>query len=202
MWLHRALVEGTGWCHPNRRTQASKLSNRFHMKPPISEDLHMHGACQTRLIVAGKCSPAVEPESVWERIAEVGTSRADVRERQQQETVTSLVRHWRSRHSADPAVPRPISAMTSCSLLSPYSSSSSLSGSQLHVTFRDIDPAHHALTTCSTNIRHHVRFEVFAAVTVKNGVFWDIKTQSRHAVRIVRRMLFTATFLFHRFLSP
>jgi hypothetical protein len=24
---------------------------------------------------------------------------------------------------------------------------------------------------------HYVRFEVFTAVTMKNGVFWDVKTQ-------------------------
>jgi hypothetical protein len=59
--------------------------------------------------------------------------------------------HLNSSLSVDPAAPKLISEITPYSLLSPYLSSSR-SGSRVHVTFCDIDPVPHAITTCSTNI--------------------------------------------------
>jgi hypothetical protein len=51
-----------------------------------------------------------------------------------------------------------------------------------------------------------VRFEVFTAVTMKNAVFRDVtlhgSCMNTLFLRSVRRLLVTATFLVHRFLSP
>jgi hypothetical protein len=42
-------------------------------------------------------------------------------------------------------------------------------------------------------IKHNVRFEVFTAVTMKNGVFWDVTQCGTLFAKSVRRFLVTAS---------
>jgi hypothetical protein len=51
------------------------------------------------------------------------------------------------------------------------------------------------LTDITEEEKHHrhVRFEVFTAVTMKNGVIWDVTPYGEEFLRSVRRLLITAS---------
>jgi hypothetical protein len=61
---------------------------------------------------------------------------------------------------------------------------------------------HHNILVLDLDL-YHVRFEVFAAVTMKNGILWDVTPYDSCKKRSVRRLLVTAKlFLVRQFLSP